>query len=110
MVAKRSARVLPFRLPASKAQAIIRKRAIVTKNVILGWHAKERCLERGISKDDVLRILRLGFVSGEPSKTERGEWKCKVTKQLRGTREAAAITIILHGQALFIKTVEWEDL
>jgi hypothetical protein len=46
----------------------------------------------------------------QPTRTERNEWKCKVVKQLKGNREAGAVTIILHNGKLFVKTVEWEDL
>lgn len=60
-------------------------------------------------KDDILRVLRTGIVKDEPEQTEFKEWKCKVTGNIRGSREVGVITIILRNGGLFIKTVEWED-
>ncbi len=101
--------VLPFRLGAAKAEERIREMAKTSSNVILGTHAKERCLERDFVKDDVLRILRTGMVKHEPELTKQKEWKCKVIGRIRGSRDVGVITIILHDGRLFIKTVEWED-
>lgn len=57
----------------------------------------------------VYRILQTGHVFEEPEKTEYNEWKCKVTKKVKGSREAGVIVVILHNGMLFAKTVEWED-
>ena len=103
-------KVVPLRMTASRAESIIRERAQDTSKVFLGTHAKERSLERGIYKDDIYRILRNGGVRGEPEPAREGEWKCKVVMRLRGSRDAGVVTIILVGDGLFIKTVEWEDL
>ena len=65
--------------------------------------------ERGLTTRDVLRILQTGFVDEDPITTERGEWQCKITKHIRGGRDAGVVTIFLHGGRLFLKTVEWED-
>jgi len=102
--------VTPFRMRPEKAQQIIRKIAADTGKVIIGDHARERMELREISDIEVYRLLRTGHVMEEPTQTERKEWKCKVTKTLKGNREAGVVTIILINGMLFIKTVEWEDL
>lgn len=103
-------RVVAFNLPVQTAEELIRKRAKITANVILGTHAKERSAERGITKEDVLRVLRTGWMNGEPERTDRGEWKCKMVRRIVGNRQAGVVTVILHEEKLFVKTVEWEDL
>ena len=99
-----------MRLTAGIAQTRIREIAQASENVILGMHARQRMQEREIFDVDVLRVLRQGFVDGEPESTEFGEWKCKVTLKIRGSRTAGVVTIILHSGKLFVKTVEWEDV
>jgi ribosomal protein L39E len=39
-----------------------------------------------------------------------GEWKAKMAKQMKGNREVGVVTIVINGNKLFVKTVEWEDL
>ena len=77
---------------------------------MFGNHARERMLEREIDDVDVLRVLRSGNIKGEPEPAEPGEWKCKVTKPTKGTRDVGVVVIILRSKRLFVKTVEWEDL
>ena len=59
---------------------------------------------------DVLRILRSGFVVEDPVPAEQGEWKCKIVRRMKGTRDVGVVVIILRSGNLFIKTVEWEDV
>jgi len=75
----------------------------------VGIVVMDRLLERGVADIEVYRILKTGYVMEEPERTERGEWKCKVVKQLRGQRELGVVTIIIEQNRLFVKTVEWED-
>ena len=102
--------VVTFRLRPDRAERIVHEIAMDTKNVIIGNHALIRLAEREISDIELYRLLQTGHVTEEPTRTKRKEWKCKVVKQLKGNREAGAITIILHNGKLFVKTVEWEDL
>lgn len=101
--------VARFRLTASRAQKIIRETALDADNIVWGDHALERMEERGIYDIDVLRILRKGWVDEDPERTERGEWKCKITLNIKRGRTAGVVTIIMTNGALFVKTVEWED-
>lgn len=99
-----------MRLTAAAAEKRIREIAVVSENVILGTHARERMEEREIFDVDVFRVLRNGFVDDAPEKTAQDEWKCKVTLKIRGGRTAGVVTVILHNGKLFVKTVEWENL
>jgi hypothetical protein len=109
---RRSARqnVTQYRLTAAIAEARIRAIAQDSDNISWALHALERMDEREIFDDDVLSTLRLGMISGDPERTQKGEWKCKMIRQVRGSREVGVVTIILKSGFLFVKTVEWEDL
>jgi hypothetical protein len=107
---KQQAAVVRFHLRPEKAQAIIRQTAVDTGKVIIGDHAKARMEEREISDIEVYRILQTGHVMEEPTQTDDKEWKCKVTKKIKGNRGAGVIVIILKTGMLFAQTVEWEDL
>src|SRR5437763_849603 len=98
--------VVRFRLRPEKAQAIIRQTAAETGKVIIGDHVMMRMREREISDIEFYRILQTGHVMEEPTQTERKEWKCKITKRLKGNREAGVVVIILNDGMLFAKTVE----
>jgi hypothetical protein len=66
--------------------------------------------ERGISRPEVLEALRRGFVDDPPREEYAGEWKCKVTSNLRG-RTIGVVTVVVDARnQLIIVTVEWEDL
>ena len=102
-------RVARFRLTAARAQDYIREAAQDAHNVVWSRHALARMEERRIYDIDVLRILRNGWVDDDPEPTERGEWKCKMTLNMKRGRTAGVVTIIMLNGALFVKTVEWED-
>src|SRR5437763_722295 len=89
--------VVRFRMRPERAQAIVRQIALDTGKVIIGDHAKERMGQREISDIEVYRLLQTGHVMEEPTQTDRNEWKCKVTKKLKGNREAGVVTIILRS-------------
>ena len=102
--------VAAMRLTPKIAEQRIRKLAAISDNVIWSTHAREQMLKREIFDVDGFRILREGYVDEQPQKTDReGEWKCKITLKLRGSRTAGVVVIILQNAKLFVKTVEWED-
>jgi hypothetical protein len=103
--------VTAFRPRTADMLATIRTAAADSKNVMFGDHALDRMEERGITTLDALRILRTGDIDEPPEPgRQKGEWKCKVTARLRGSRDAGVITIVMITGRLFVKTVEWEDL
>jgi hypothetical protein len=109
MVDTDKSNVAPMRLTPSVAQSRIRKIAQDSENVILGNHARERMVEREIFDVDVFRIIRNGYVKGQPELTDFKEWKCKIVLKIRGGRTAGVVTVLLHSGKLFVKTVEWES-
>lgn len=104
-------RVVQFRPLPSQLLAMVRTAAADSANVKFGMHALERMEERGITTLDALRVLRQGDLKGGiEAGTQRGEWKCKIVRQIKGSREIGVVTVVMSSGRLFIKTVEWEDL
>lgn len=104
-------RVVEFRPDARQLLETVREAAADSASVKFGSHALDRMEERGISTLDALRVLRAGEIEDdiEPGK-RAGEWKCKIIKQMKGSREVGVVTIVMSNSRLFVKTVEWEDL
>lgn len=103
--------VVQFRLLPSQLLDMVRGAAVDSANVKFGNHALDRMEERGITTLDALRVLRGGIIDGaiEPGRNH-GEWKCKIVKTMKGSREIGVITLVMSANRLFVKTVEWEDL
>jgi hypothetical protein len=91
--------------------AAIRSLAEEDRRVYLSFHAKERMEQRSITRVDVVRVLRRGHIDGPVVPGEYpGEWKCKVVANVRGSRDIGVVTLVIGGDKLLVKTVEWEDL
>lgn len=101
--------VTPFRLTPAIAEKRIRSLAAASGNIDWSFHALDRMVEREIFDVDVLRVMRMGSVAGEPEPARTGEWKCKLIRQIRGARSVGVVLILKPGR-LLVKTVEWEDL
>lgn len=73
-------------------------------------HAASRMDWRDITDKMMFEVLRTGYLKGdiEPGKYP-GEWKVKMTKQMKGRREVGVVTVVINQRRLFVKTVEWED-
>ncbi len=95
---------------ASELMATIRRIATDSGRVGFGDHSIDRMEERGITRLDVLRVLRGGDVRGdiEPGRS-KGEWKCKVVMNIKGNRDVGVATVVVDGRRIFVKTAEWED-
>lgn len=104
-------RVIQFRPLPSQLLAQVRAAAGDSSNVKFAVHALERMEERGITTLDALRTLRHGEIQGRiEAGANKGEWKCKIVKQIKGSRDVGVVTIVMSSGRLFVKTVEWEDL
>ena len=108
--------VVQFKPRPSELERTIRSLALDSKNV--RWkaksyesHAESRMEWRDITDRMMFDVLRTGMLKGEIEPgLYPGEWKAKMVKQMKGTREVGVVTIVINSQRLFIKTVEWEDL
>lgn len=104
-------KVLPFQPRPTQLAARIRE--IAKDDELITWaeHSFDRSDQRDISIRDALVVLRGGHIKGDiESGKNRGEWKCKMVKAMKGRREIGVVTIVINDRSLFVKTVEWEDL
>jgi Domain of unknown function (DUF4258) len=111
MTAKPAGKIVQFRPQPLQILDMVRGAAADSANVKFGFHALDRMEERGITTLDALRVLRDGDIKGpiEPGQNT-GEWKCKIVKTMKGSREVGVVTLVMSARRLFVKTVEWEDL
>ena len=104
-------RVVPMRPKLADIHATIRRLAVEDRSVFISYHARERMEQRAITRIDVIRVLQRGHVDGQIDAGENpGEWKCKVVANVRGSRDIGVVTLVIGGDKLLVKTVEWEDL
>ncbi|WP_137113635.1 MULTISPECIES: DUF4258 domain-containing protein [Mesorhizobium] len=108
--------VVQFKPRHSDLEKTIRSVALDSKNVrwrAQGYetHCESRMEWRDITDRMMFEVLRTGYIKGdiEPGR-KPGEWKVKMVKQMKGTREIGVVTVVINCQRLFVKTVEWEDL
>lgn len=97
-------------MTAKQAEAAVRALALDSSKVIVTDHAAERMEERGFDDTDMFRVLEEGTVTVPPVQVGHGDWKCKVVKRLRGTRDAGVVTVIARKGQLIVVTMEWEDV
>jgi len=104
-------RIVLLRPKPADIHAAIRRIAEADRKVYLGAHARGRMELRSITRIDVIRVLRRGHIDGgiEPGDNP-GEWKCKVVANVKGSRDIGVVTLVIGGERIFVKTVEWEDL
>lgn len=97
-------------LRADEAERVIRERAQDTANVLIIGHPDDRSRERDIPLPDIYRILREGAVSKAPERNRHGDWEVVISRRMKGTRDAAAVTIVvMQDRQLIVKTVMWVD-
>ena len=102
---------IPFRPPRPILEKRIRALAADDERITWGEHAFERSDERDITIDDALAVLRYGILDDHiEAGRSPGEWKGKMTRHLKGRREAGVAVIVIKDKELFVKTVEWENL
>ena len=102
---------MPLKPTREKLCAKIARIAHADRSVYFGRHARERMEERSITRQDAIRVLRMGEIEGEIEGGQKPEeWKCKVIGRVKGSREIGVVTVVAGGESIFIITVEWEDL
>lgn len=95
---------------AAGAQQRIRNSAKDT--ALLRWtdHVRFQMAERGLDVDDILAILRTGFVDEQPEPGDGTGVKAKITLRLKVGREASVV-VALNDQRpnLTLVTAFWVD-
>ena len=104
-------KITKFRPRSDVLEARIRELASDSFNVLIPTdHCLERQEERSITDDMIYEVLRRGYISGEVRSGENpGEWKCKMTRKMKGAREVGVVTVLINNNRLLVATAEWED-
>jgi len=98
-------------LRCDEAEAEIKRRAAVTKNVKMRGHPVEQEEDRSTLNDvETYRVLRNGMVLETPKKNQDGNWEAVIEMEIRNSRDVAVVTIIFKdSDKLVVKTVMWRD-
>lgn len=106
------AKILGIHVALNASDIERRVRQIAADSAKIKWtaHARERMAKRGVTIQEATHVLRAGHVSDEPTRTAKKEITCTMVKQRHGSnRDIGVVTIIVRGDVLIIKTVEFED-
>lgn len=103
--------LVPFSPELGKLIRTVQSIAARSDKIQISIHACQRMVERDITDQMMIEVLRSGYISGnvEPGVKE-GEWKFKIVKRLKGRREVGIAIVLRPGGLIFVKTVEWEDV
>jgi Domain of unknown function (DUF4258) len=103
--------MVQFQPRPDRLATTIRRLAADTSKIAWSDHARKRMHEREITVMAVLDVVRTGYPSGEvePGK-HPGEWKLKLSKPIKGRREAGVVVLVIRERRVLVKTVEWEDV
>jgi Domain of unknown function (DUF4258) len=99
-----------MQLTANAAQQEVRKLAATSSNIVWTNHIFEQMDERGIDADDVLTVLRSGYVDNDPERGKQAnDWKVQVSLRLKDRRVAVVVTVIQDSKRLILVTAFWRD-
>ena len=88
-------------------------RALARDSVNIQWrkHAQDRMVERDITDQMALGVIRTGYVKGEVEPGEQAdEWVVKLVLEMRNGREVGVVVSVVGEVKLRVITVEWEDV
>jgi Domain of unknown function (DUF4258) len=96
---------------AEKLRDLVHELAAETDNILWSTHALDRMVERDITDKMAVEVLQKGDCKGAvEAGANRGEWKLKLVRRMKGRREAGVVVLTVRNGRLLVKTVEWEDL
>lgn len=95
-------------LTPKAALEILRECAADDRRVFFSPHARQRMVERQITRLQVLRCLEKGSLSEPPHRDVRGDWRCTVSHYTAGAHVSVAVAFKFHeetGKRVVIVTV-----
>ena len=99
-----------FRPTRARLQQRIRELALDTGRLRWTKHIMEQMEARGITDEDVLRVLRRGDVETDPVPSDSSnDWKVKVVDKHPKGRAIGVVTVVMNRGFLRLVTAEWED-
>jgi len=92
------------------AQSRVRELAANSKNLVWTDHIYEQMDARSIDADDVLQILRSGYVDEPPTPgNKEDDWKVEIGLRLKSGRVGVVVTVIEKQNRLILVTTFWRD-
>jgi len=113
---------MPDEVPAKKVvrsgprpevvRDLVRQLALDTANIQWRRHALERMVERDITDEMALEVLRKGDLKGDIEPGDQSdEVALKMVRTIKGrSREIGVVVVVVNSWKLRVITVEWEDL
>jgi len=99
--------VLPF--PLSKKQALTEIRAMPSGKVFFPRHARDRMLERGISRPDVMGCLANGSITEGPAPMPGGSWRMTLSWFRAGCPLVVVVELDVDSDGSFLVVVTTFD-
>jgi hypothetical protein len=103
--------VIRMRQRPEVVRDLVRRLAQNSSNIQWRTHALERMVERDITDEMALEVLREGQLRGDIVSGERpDELKLKMVREIKGRRQIGVVVVVVKSQRLRVVTVEWEDV
>ena len=94
--------VVPMRLSKPAAQRIINEIAENSDNIVPTKHGKGRMKKRRISITQVRRVVKAGFIDGDPWMDEHGRWRVTMRGMAAGEEITVGLSIEWRSRFLIV--------
>lgn len=85
-----------------EAVRVIRQLAAHSLNVAAVHHARLRMRQRGVSMQDVVRVLQRGAITEGPFVSGAGNWRMNVTGRSAGEELTVVVEIVWRSNLLVV--------
>jgi len=94
--------VVPMRLSRPSARRVIGEIAENSDRIVPTKHGKKRKRQRGISITQVRRVIKAGFVDGDPWMDEHGNWRVTMRGMSAGEEITVGLSIEWRSRLLIV--------
>lgn len=95
-----------LKMTDADALRILRVCAADDSKVFISQHARERMVQRKITRPQILRCLENGKISESPYRDPKGDWRCTIEHYTAGSVITVAVAIKYNnGERTVIVTV-----
>ena len=96
------ANAAPLRLSKPEAAKVIREIAADPDRIVAVRHARQRMVQRRISITQARRVVRAGFIDGDPWMDEYGNWRVTMRGMSAGDQITVGLAIEWRTRLLII--------
>lgn len=100
-------KVIPIKMNDVDALTILRGCVVNDSRIFICPHAKERMIERNITRKQVLTCIEKGKISESPYRDVKGDWRCSIEHYTSGNAVTVAIAFKYNnsGERIVVVTV-----